>query len=311
MSAASAWNDQTPGSVSRMNLMDVVSGTGAYLASLDYSKHKILVCTSTGSGFIIDHVYLCETDGSGVIDISSSIAHNHSGPTEGGYLSKVFAASPEQVDTQTQFMFHIKKADFTETITSTGTTADVTSGVNFDGQTVTRVASGATSGATADLTLRGLKPTFSFPSYFALITSISSTASVAGHWGFQVERMQDADDNVRKYGAVICTATNGNWFIRSADGTARSDSDTGTAFSTSDTSIVLRHNSDLAIPSVEMFVNNVLVLTKTTNMPTTSTGTSRDAIFRYGVKNSAAADKQIHLKKLRFGYWIDDTSFSA
>lgn len=311
MTTADAWDDSTVGTVSRMNSTGVISGTGTYLSTLDTTKFKLLACTEDGAGFLNDHVYLCQSDGTGVIDVTSAVDHTHTGVGNGGFLTKAYAQAPEQIDTGTQFLFHIKKADWTESVTSTGSTADVTSGVNFDGQTVTKVASGATSGATADLTLKGLKQTFSFPSYFAIITSISSTSSVAAHWGFSVERMQDSDDNIRKYGAVICTATNGNWFIRSADGSAKSDSDTGTAFTTSDTSVVVRHNSELGTPSIECILDNVLVLTKTTHIPTTSTGLSRDNVFRYGVKNSAASDKQVHLKKLRFGYWVDDGNFSG
>lgn len=304
MSSADAYDDSTPASVLRENLTGVISGTGTYLATLDYSKHKILVCTETGLGFTIDHVYLCEADGLGVVDISSSIPHTHTSSTDGGPLSDVFSSTIDYVDTGGLYMFNMLKADWVEVITSTGSTSESTSETGFTNHKVLKVSTGATSGATANLKKLGMTQSWDKPSYFAITNSFSATTALSSHWGYSVEPLADADNNTRKYGLVNCTATNGNWFIRSADGSARSDSDTGTAFTTNVDSFVVKHNP--SAPSVSAYMNGTLLLTKTSNIPTTDSTTFRDPLWLFGIKNSAAADKVATLYKLKMGYYIDD-----
>src|SRR4030095_6608579 len=91
------WN-VTVHSDNRMNRMTNIPNTGAVLAALDKTKHGLLICTQSGSGLIVDHVYLCNAAGDALIDLSSGAAHTHSSSPDGGDFINIFAANPKFMD---------------------------------------------------------------------------------------------------------------------------------------------------------------------------------------------------------------------
>src|SRR6188472_1978030 len=95
------------GSASKNNLMTVISGTGADLAGLDKSLHKIVVCTLDGSGLLKDHVYCANAAADAWIDISSIASHTHSSTAQGGTLMDIFTANPLFYDSGSYFMHNV------------------------------------------------------------------------------------------------------------------------------------------------------------------------------------------------------------
>ncbi len=301
--SVNSWDDTTVGSVARMNKTGVISGTGAYLAGLDKTKHKLLHCTSTGSGFTLDHVYLCSTDGTSVIDISTIAPHNHTKASGSGSFMTILDNNSDVIDSGSEFMFGIDTDRWTSVVSGTGASTAVTNytnGTAYTDESVLKMSTGATSGSTANWRIAGIPVDYSEDSHFQTLVAISSTTSVNARAGFNLENTSATDDNGRKYGFNLCTSVNGNWFARSANGTTRSDSDMGIAFNTSPTNLTAVLDRDAN--EINYYVNFANLLTKTTDVPGTSSG-ARDNLFRFSVKNNTAADRLMHGIKLRVSYY--------
>lgn len=309
MSLGDSWG-LVPGSPSKLNIMTVPSGTGSYLASLDFSKHKLLVCTASGSGFTKDHVYLCETDGSGVLDIFGGIAsHKHYSASDGGQFGRVLSENGAVIDTGGQLTTDIDIDFWSESVAGTGSTEERTDHSDYGSQKVIKVLTGATSGSTSSRRLQGLKPNYMYDaaesvgtSQMQAVVQVSHTTSINARWGIGVESLAAADDNNRKYGFNLCTSVNGNWFARSASGSTRSDSDMGVAFTTAVTNISATYNAEEE--QINYYIDFDDLLEKTDDIPLSGVGSAD--IFRVGVKNSTAADRNAWLLKLRLSYYTTD-----
>ncbi len=304
MSLGDEWSETNPGSASKLNLTTLTFGTGAYLAGLDKTKHKLLVCTSTGSGYTLDHTYLCKTDGTGVIDIGVMQPHEHSSDSTGGSLSEILIENSLVIDSGAQFMLDMNSGNWSSAVTGTGASTAVTNYVNgtdYSGEEVLKMSTGATSGSGANWKISGMPVDYGEgDSQFQAVVAVSSTTNINARGGFNCETITSADDNARKYGFNLCTSVNGNWFARSANGTTRSDADMGIAFDTSPTNITahLREADD----EIDYYVNFANKLTKTSDIPLSGSG-ARENLVRFGVKNNTAADRQMHAVKLRFTYY--------
>ncbi len=297
--SVNSWDDTTVGSVSRMNKTGVISGTGAYLASLDKAAHKLFHCTSTGSGFTLDHIYLCTTDGTSVIDLGVMQSHTHIDESSGGSLDQIIQNNLGVIDSGSQFVFDIDANYWKNSVSGTGSVTELDNVSGFTDQKILKTLTGATSGSGANYRKAGLAVGYSFHSAFQALVSVSSTSSINARWGYDMETITSADDNLRKYGFNLCTSVNGNWFLRSANGTTRSDSDMGVAFTTSTTNISAFYNSDTDEISAYIDFGNQLI--KTSDVATSGSGVNT-TVFKFGVKNSTAADKQAFLYKLRMVY---------
>src|ERR1051325_2028306 len=144
MGVGSAWTEATPASVSKLNFMEVVSGTGAELAALDKSKHRLVACTSTGSGYTLDHVCLFSTDGTTAIDLLNIAAHTHTSASDGGDIVDVFRANPKFMDLILTKTNDLQSAQWNTTTVSTGTVSNDTDGTT--GERSIKLLTGATSG---------------------------------------------------------------------------------------------------------------------------------------------------------------------
>jgi len=299
MSLGDAWA-LTPGSSSKMNKVTIISGTGSYLAGLTKSNHTILVCTSTGSGFTLDHVYLCTNDGLSVIDISDVNEHTHVSSGTGGFFTGVLAGNVDVFDTGTYFTLEPYKAKWNTFTDNSATISDDNDGTT--GEPSIKIDSGATNGSTGSINQRGLEMNVAQDSFFKTMQRFGTASSLAEKVGFGMESLNAVNNNRRKYGYEICTTVNNNFFITSADGTTRSSSDSGIAFNTSRTSYRVEHYP--ATPKIDMYINEGIVFTKTTNVPTTylSDEPKPDEIFRVSFKNSTAASRTLFLYGCRFVY---------
>jgi hypothetical protein len=300
---AGPWTDQTPGSQSKNNFMTVISGTGTDLEALDKTQFRIVFCTADGAELLKDHTYAVDTDAEAFIDITTTGDHTHSGTGQGGALVDIFSANPLFADTGAVFMHNIDKARWVETVTSTGSTANDTDGTT--GELSFKLATGATSGAAATLAMKGLKLDFSKRSMFQFKARIGTATSIALHSGVNADDVTAVDTNTAKYDAEVCTTTNSNWNVRTASGTGKTSSDTGTAISTSRVAIRLEHYPDLGTPEVDLYIDANAVFQKTGDVPVSGT-TAVANLMKHSLKNSTAADRTYFVYANRLRYQILD-----
>lgn len=298
MGLGDAWTEGTSGSVAKLNLVTIPSGTGDYINSLDKTKHKVAYVTADGSGLLANHLYV--SDGSTWLDIQTIQDHFHSHSGDGGDFTEIVIGMTEQINYHNPY--HLRKADWTETVSGTGSTSEVTNDATWSNNAILKLVTGATSGSGATLQIGAVRHDFGDHSGFNMILRMTQTTDIASHWGFGMETVTAADDNVRKHGVVQCTATNGNWFGRTATGSAHSDSDTGVAVSTSETFIKSQVFPLAGTPNQIVAVAGTLALTKTTDIPVDGSG-SRTNHFKISLKNNAAVTKDCYLIKLKEAYW--------
>jgi len=312
MGLGDEWTETTPGSVSKLNTSTVIYGTGAYLAGLDKSKHKLLVCTSTGSGFTLDHVYLCSTDGTTAIDISDINNHTHSSTAGdgGSFIDVILGGGYDVYDTGLLGFINLTADDsgmFRESETGTAAWSTQTDGTT--GERYMQADTGGTTASTATCHMPiNLQMNKSRNSWFVAKHKIGTATSIAIKCGYGMEDLAAADSNTRKYGAELCTTVNNNWFAASANGTTRSSSDTGTVMTTNKRGITALCYP--GTPKMDLYVETASVYTKTSNIPTTSAANepSRAALFRYTIKNNTGASRLFNFYGARLTYVVDDDS---
>ena len=303
MSLGNEWDNATPASAVKLNGMTVTYGTGTYLAALDKTKHKILVCTSTGSGFTLDHVYLCTEDGTTTIDLSTVQAHTHTSSTDGGGLITLFVGNPLFMDLVLTKTNDVVKVRYNETLTGTASTFDDTDGTT--GERSIKLLTGATSGSGATEAYPHLQLDFAKRALYQFKIRFSATTSLAFHSGVGADDVTAADSNTRKFNAEVCTATNTNWFLRTANGSSNTTSDSGTAFTTNRAGIRIETYPDLGTPEADMYIDTGTVFQKTTTIPFDST-TADNNLIKHSLKNSTAADKNAWMYGCRLRYTIND-----
>jgi hypothetical protein len=297
------WDDQTEGSSSKLNGMEVISGPGDDLELLDKTQFRIVFCTEDGGSLLKDHTYAVDTAAEAFIDISITGVHNHSGSNDGGSLIDIFSGNPLFADTGAVFIHNIDKARWVETVTSTGATANDTDGST--GELSFKLSTGATSGAAATLSMKGLKLDFSKRSSFQFKGRIGTATSIALHSGVNADDVTAVDTNTAKYDAEVCTVTNVNWNIRTASGSGRTSSDTGTAITANRVAIRIEHYPGLGTPEVDMYFDANAVFQKTSDVPVSGT-TAVANLMKHSLKNSTAADRTYFVYGNRLRYSILD-----
>ncbi len=288
----------TAGSTSKLNLVTVTSGTGTYLSGLDKTKHKLVVCTSTSGGLTADHVYLADSTGTTWIDLADIIGT--SGTTN---IINIFIGDPKFFDLMLTKTNDLDKANWNQTVTSTGTIANDTDGTDFSRSI--KLLTGATSGSGSTISYPHLQNDFSKTSMFEFKVRLSATTALAYHAGVGADDVTAADSNIIKYNAEVCTTLGANWYLRTASGSANSTSDSGTAFTTSRTGIRIEHYPTAGTPRADMYIGAGTVFQKTTNIPITGV-TADNNLIKHSLKNSAAADKNAFIYGTRLRYSIND-----
>lgn len=297
MAIGDAWTSLDGNSTAKLNQMTVISGTGAYLATLTaIGNGQIIACTSTGSGFTKNHVYIWDT--SAWVDVTN-IAHTHTSDSDGGSIIGISRANPKFFDSNTRYMFYPQKAMYVQTVSGTGAiTDDVTSSVYS-----IKLNTGGTNASGATIQIPALKLDFSKESYFETSVKLGSSASVATKLGPNMETATAADDNNAKYGIEQCTASSANWLIRTATGSAKSTQDSGTAVGTSQIGFRCEHYP--GTPKTDTYINTGSAITKTSDVATTGTS-AVDNLYKLSIKNSTGASKTMFVYGARIAYYVND-----
>jgi len=309
MSISDAWDETKPGSSTRLNKMTIVTDSGTDLASLDKTKHKIVACDSTGSGFTLDHAYLFTADGTTAIDLVGTSAHTHNSSTDGGSLLNIYDANPAIIDlwvTKPTDLYEATWATpvyWNKAVTSTGSVENATDGTT--GERSIRLRPNGTSGSGATISYPHLELDFSYPSQFICKLRFETASSLAFHSGVNADDITAADSNTRKYNVELCTTTNNNFFLRTANGSANSASDSGVAFSTSRVGLKVNHDPTAGTPVASLFVNAGSAFQKTTNIPIDGS-TADNNLFKHSIKNNTAADRPMHVYGTRMSYRVED-----
>jgi len=303
MSLTDSWTQGTPGSSSRINKQLIISDTGTNLAALNKANIRAVRCTATGSGLTVNHFYIVNAALDAFIDVSASGSHTHTSSADGGSLIDIFESNPKFMDLALTKTDELDKAKWIETLVTTGTTANDTDGTT--GERSLKLLTGATSGGAATLGYPHLRLGFANRVIYQTKLRFSATTALAFHTGIDCDNVTAADSNNRKLQAEICTVTNNNWWLRTADNTASTGSDTGIAFSTTRSGIKIVHKPDLGVPETDLYIDAGTVLVKTTNIPVSSSSTDNNLI-KHSLKNSAAADKNLFMYGCRLRYTIAD-----
>lgn len=289
------WLDTTAASATKLDGMTRISGPGSLLATLSPSIHKFLHCTASGSGFVVDHNYCANSTNDAYLDEQSTASTN--------YVT-TFSANSKVIDTAGHFTFDLKKAKWLESVSGTGVITDNTDGTT--GELSIKLATGATSGGRSSVTQVGLIPDFGKRSFLSSKVRIETLSSLNCRGGINCDLVTSADSNNPNYAWEVCTATNNNWFIRCADGTATSASNTAIAATTNRTGLKLEHYPDLGTPSVLLYIGTASAVQKTTNVPTSPDVGVNNNVIRFSIKNSTTADRPMHIYGCRLVYTVTD-----
>jgi len=302
MSVSTPWTNSTPASSARNNRTGVITDTGANLASLDKTKHKIVTCSSTGSGYTINHAYLFHEDGTNQTDLMQTDVHAHSDSTNGGAAIDILMNNPKLFILTLTKTDELLKANWIQTVTGTGSIEDKTDGTT--GERSIRLRPNATSGSGSTISYPHLKMDFSQRAVYQAKLQIETATSLALHNGVGCDDVTAADSNTRKLQAEVCTTTNSNWWLRTATGSANSASDTGVAISANRVAIKIKHYPDAGTPVSQLFVDSSF-FEKSTNIPT-SGATADNNLIKASVKNSTGADRPLLFYGARLQYSISD-----
>lgn len=293
-----SWLDSTGGSANRLNGMTRISGTGTELAVLTPSVYRFVYCTSTGSGFTAGHNYKTNVTGDAYVDEDATAAG-------GTAYVLTLALNSMLIDTADHFVFDVKVAKWVASNTSTGTTVDDTDGTT--GEQSIKLGTGVTSGSRAQITQVGLKQDFSKPSFLSSKVRIGTLLNLNLRGGVNCDAVTSVDSNNPNYAWEVCTATNNNWFIRSADGTATSASNTAIAATTNRTGLKLEHYPTIGTPAVLLYVGVAAAVQKTSNIPATADVGANNDVIRFTIKNSTTADRPLYMYGCRMAYYVSDS----
>ena len=196
------WTPAIPASAAKKNKTSVISDTGTNLNALDKTKHKIVVATYTASTYTLDHVYLFANDGVTKIDLTAVANHTHTSTAgDGGDLNGIFRNNVKYFDLNLTKTDDVKKAQWIETTTSTGTIEDNTDGTT--GERATRLRSNATSGATSTISYPHLKADWSQNMFYMTKLRMETFSSIALHTGVGADDTSAADSNTKKIQAEL------------------------------------------------------------------------------------------------------------
>ena len=272
--------------------MQMITGAGSDLATLTPSKHYLLRCTTGGSGFAADTLYIANSTETGYVACTM---------VSGGTSSAL--PNPKFIDTQATFNTDIRKIKWVESHASGGTATDDTDGTT--GEQSIKLSTGATSGARAQITQVGLKQDFGVNSGLQFKSRIATLSSLVLRGGVNCDPVTSADSNTAAYAAEICTATNNNWQIRTASGSNKNVSDTTIAATTNRQALKLEHTAVGTI-KVTLTIDSNAAAQSTTTVPTTGQVGANNNLIRFSIKNSTAANRDWFVYGCRLAYTVSD-----
>lgn len=279
------WVDGDFASSRRMNMGSTQKMTGpeiGAIVSADMEPGVLIYCTETGSGYTANNLYQRNEDNTAFDQVGLK-PHSHIDAESGGSLADANIANIETVYSNDKRWARANA--WWQTITSTGTIADVPAGGYI------ALNTGTTSGGSATISDGGgNRPIFSQQLAFMAIVSTTLTTNFTVKLGVAAEDINAGNLTPAKFGIEGCSTSGANWLVFSSDGTTRSTLATSAPVS------AFRKYVLVCTPgtSIEFYVDSVLTATKTTNVPSTGTTGFMDQ-FRAGIKNSAAENKELRV----------------
>lgn len=302
MSVSTPWTNSTPASTARLNKVTVPSDTGANLAGYDKTKYRLVFCTATGGGLTVNHLYLVNAAEDAFIDLGVVSDHNHTSGNGGEFIN-IMDGNWLYTDLFLSKVTNLQKANWNQTVTSTGTIEDATDGTT--GERSIRLRPNGTSGASATINYPHISLDFAKRAIYEQKVRIETASSLAYHGGVGADDITATDSNTRKFQVEVCTVTNNNWWLRTANGSANSASDSGIAISTNRTWLYVITYPDIGTPEIDLYIDDNTALQKTTHIPTSSS-TAHINIIKHSIKNSTGADRPIHIYPSRLRYYMTD-----
>jgi len=283
--------------------MEVISGPGLDLESLNKAEFRIVFCTEDGAELLKDHTYAIDTAAETFIDISSTGSHTHSGVGQGGDVVDIFRANSLFTILQLTKTNDLKKASWLETAGGSRTAEDTIDGTS--GERSIRLRTNTVSGDAYTIQYPHLQIDFSKRSFFQFKARIETMSSLALHSGVNCDTVTIVDTNTEKYNAEICTVTSTSWYLRSGNGSNKTSSDTGVTATTSRVGIRIEHYPDIGVPEVDMYVDASDIFQKTSHVPISGVSADNNLI-KHSIKNSTTADRPYHIYGSRIAYYVSD-----
>lgn len=233
--------------------------------------------------FLKDDVVAWNADENGYVFLSMA-KHTHDADTNaaGGSLKDIFAKN------LTSFLFFNKRVgvsinDFMSM--GSGGSADL------DHESGAIKLTATTTNNYRNLHLMGVAPSFS--KYSVAETDMEfegNDDNQFARWGFGMEALNVSNDSDEKYGIESCAATNGNWFIVTADGSSRTQQDSLKDLHGQNTYRI----ENIVGVSVDFTYNDDNAVSKTTNLPTEDSPPVNN-IISYGVKTADTNAKTLYI----------------
>ena len=299
MSTIEPWADDTEYSDARSNKMTMPHVTGDTLAGLDKSRFGLVKCVAdqTGGGYLMDHLYLAPTDPDDPwIDVTKLQDHFHTDANDGGYITGIFINNPTWFMLQYTTKSELLKANWEQQTGSGGSIEDYDTGI----ENAIRLHTNSTNGGSAQVFQRHIQMNWGLAKMFQVKVIVQDLTNIALHAGVNVDDITVADTNTRKIGFEICTTlsppADQNWNVRSADGSNKSVSDTGIAFTADRTGLRLEHYPNASPPRIDAYlaINTTTpgdVFEKTSFIPGDENSTTDNNLLRFGFKNSTNSDR--------------------
>lgn len=273
--------------------------TGSQIASLNPTyPNQLVVCTLTEAGFTADTAYLRNTANTAWIGLTAGRhKHDADNETSGGLFSDILHANVNKA-------FWINcinpaAGEFQKETANGGSIADEPTAGRIG------ITTGTTNGGYGHLGKSGVKMNFARNSKFMFKGYATVNTFLSVRLGVAMENVNSGLDVLRKYGLEACDSAGvaRNYDVISADGTTRSAvASTEDVSQSSAKAYVLEH---VTAQDVKFYSNNVLMVTKTTNVPASSrTGGIYNA--GAGIKTNNVSTKNLYLYGIALAGAVSD-----
>lgn len=248
--------------LNKVNLKTYTWKTGSELAALtNIQLGKIYRCSSTGNGFILNNFYMRNFDDTGWIVVFAV----------GGWQEILTNAIRKGVYFDAQF---VRKLQFKNRTSGTGSITD-----DNDSSAGTSLDTGGTTNGRAELSIEesGCPIDFGFPAAMKIKMQLNDSKNITARIGMGMNDYDTVPGTaVKQFGLEIenATTTEAFWSLVSADGTTRSSMLTSN-FPISQNNTFRYIIEYIPGVSVKLYVNGVLIATKTTHLPNTGIPTTR------------------------------------
>jgi hypothetical protein len=300
MGAGDEWTSSLVVTRGKLNQMTIVSGLASYINGLTKSKNRVYLPEDSGGGLTAYNLYAY--DGAAMKNLSNPV-HGHSSDLDGGQQAYQAYLNTKLVDTIAFRHLGIAKvANYLVQNDGAGTTTtdDTTTGPDSIKHNVAAVLNGRSY-----IKIDAEKVDFTQQAMLACLVKINTLTNLVWSMGINTEWTGDTNDTIRKLLFEYCTSVNTHIFVAAADGTTRTSTDTGITLDAND-----HHYKFLYTPAVKMdWQIDTTVGIKTTNVPTSGSGTDTTKGFVEGIKTTNSALSTANCYSPRVIYKAVDTIY--